>query len=105
MENHMNTKMLVPAALAVALGFSSWSAGAATPNVDGAPVVKTTPATAQDTEAARSTTGGPQAAMHASKSSDEFAPTAPARRASPERAFRTGVGPADMFQLRDNAGG
>ena len=34
----MRTKLLVPAALAVAIGLSSWIAGAATPNTDAAPV-------------------------------------------------------------------
>ena len=110
----MSTRMLVPAALAVALGFSSWSVRADYdyvrsdydhPYHGDAPVVKTTPATATDIAAAQSTKGASEAAMRASKPSGERAPHALVWPGSREHPFRTGIGPANMFQLRENAGG
>ena len=104
-ENRMNTKLLAPAALALTLGVSSWSAGAATSYTDVAPVVKSTPVNASDLEAAKSSPTGPEAAMYVNKSSRKFAPSAVARAEPEGGAFRTSVGPAKMFQLRDAARG
>ena len=101
----MSTKMLVPAAFVVALGFSSWSAGAGYPYHGDVPEVTTAPATTPDIEAAQSTNGGAEAAADVSKPSGESAPNALKRLFSPPRFVRTGVGPANMFQLRDSAGG
>ena len=101
----MSTKILVPAALAVCLGFSNWSAGADYRYLGELPVVKTAPAAAPVIEAAQSTNGGADAAGNAGKPSRESAPNSLGRLWSPSRSFKTGVGPANVFQLRDSAGG
>ena len=105
----MKMKLLVPATLAVALGFASWSAGAADSYTDAATAAKTMPALTStsgnapvytaDVQAAKSRTGSADCKMSA-----ELPPDTAARSVS-ERAFRTGVTPASMFNLRDNAGG
>src|SRR5258706_7815907 len=105
MENHMSTKLLFPAALALAVGLSSWSAGAATPDTDGAPVVKTAGVLTRDIDAARSTNGTSEAATHVSEPSGESAPNARERLFSSPPFVRTGVRPGIIFQLRDSAGG
>jgi hypothetical protein len=101
----MRTKLLVPAALAVAIGLSSWIAGAATPNTDASPVATTTPAYATDMQAAKSAMGDQPPTVYVSKSFGEPAPSARPRAATADRSFKTGVGPALMFQLREAAGG
>lgn len=101
----MKTKLLVPAALAVAVALSSWIAGAATPNTDAAPVAKTTPAYATDMQAAKSAMGDQPPTVYVSKSFGEPAPSVRPQAATTDRSFKSGVGPAMMFQLREAAGG
>lgn len=101
----MRTKLVVPAALAVAVALSSWFADAATPNTDAAPVATTTPAYGTDMQAAKSSNSDPQGTVYVSKSFGERVPSERARPAPSDRAFKTGVGPAAIFQLRDAAGG
>ena len=102
----MNTKLFAPAVLAAALGFSSLTAGAASSYSDAAaPVVKTSPVNASDMEAAKSTPSGSEGAKYVNNLSGKFAPNAVARPEPEDGAFKTGVGPAKMFQLRDAAGG
>ena len=103
----MKTKSLAFAALAVAVGISSWSAGGATANTDASPAVTTAPESASEMQEAKSAYREPPTTVYVSKSFGEPAPAARARPAAPAPAptFKTGIGPAMMFQLRDNAGG
>ena len=101
----MNTKLLASATLALAIGCTSWSAGAATDYLDAAPGVKTSPGNASRKEAEKPAPSVSATAMYVTRPSGEYAPNAVARPAPAERAFKSGIGPAMMFQLRDNAGG
>ncbi len=100
----MNTKLLAHTALVVSLGFASWSAGAAS-YTETAPAVKTAPVTASEMETPKTVSSRPETAAYVDKRSGEFAPNDVARTTAPDRGFRSGVGPAKMFQLRDAAGG
>jgi hypothetical protein len=101
----MRTKLFVPSALAVAIALSSWFAGAATPNYDAAAAATPAPSYATDTQEAKSAMGDQPATVYVSKSFGEPAPSARPRAAMADRSFKTGVGPAMIFQLRDSAGG
>jgi hypothetical protein len=96
---------LTTVAIAVALGFSSWSVGAATLYGDAAQVVATSTASAADTDAKKVTPSGQEAAMHGDKTSRDIQPDEYTPPPSRERGFWRGVRPAQMVQLRDNAGG
>ena len=100
----MKTKLLVPAAIAMALGLSSWSAGAATSYIDAAPALRTAPANTSDMDAPKSGPRAPEVATYVDKQAGS-APNALAWPAPAERAVKSGAAPANVFQLRDNAGG
>jgi hypothetical protein len=101
----MSKKLLLPAALAVAAALTSWFVDAATPDADTASVASTKPAYGTDLQAAKSVNGDSPGTVYFSKSFSEPSPSARARPAPSERDFKSGVGPAQMFQLRDAAGG
>jgi len=100
----MNTKLLAPVALAAVLGLSSWAAGAAAPYSDGTPTVNTMPVSASDAPSPKSETGVSMSAKYEAGTAADYAPNGE-RAASSERAARSRVGPAKMFQLREAAGG
>jgi len=101
----MKTNLIVSAALAVALGFSSWSASAASSYSDASPVASNPPANSADMEIAKTRATGTQTAMYVDKVPGDAVHSTAVRIVSPERANRINVTPARMFQLRDNAGG
>ena len=101
----MSKKLVVPAALAVAVALTSWFVDAATPNPDAAPVTTTNTAYGTEMQAAKSVNSDPPGTVYFSKSYGEPLPNPRARPAPSERDFKSGVGPAQMFQLRDSAGG
>ena len=94
----MKTKLLASAALAVALGLSSWTAGA-TGYGEAAATPKAAPA---NSGTAQSGIDAQEAAKHADMVG-EHAPNFVERKTPSERSFKGGVGPAQMFQLRDAA--
>ena len=102
----MNTKLFAPAVLAAALGFSSLTAGAVSYYPDAAaPAAKTSPVNASDMEAAKAMPSGSEGAKYVNNLFGKSAPNAVARPESEDGAFKNGIGPAKMFQLRDAAGG
>jgi hypothetical protein len=102
----MNTKLLAPSLLAAVLGFSSWSAGAASSYPEAAPpMTKTSPVNASDMESAKSTPNGPEGAKYVNNLSGRIAPNGIARPEPQDGAFRIRVEPAPMFNLREGAGG
>jgi hypothetical protein len=101
----MSKQLVVPAALATAVALTSWFVDAATPTPDSAPVTTTKSAYEAEMQAAKSVNNDPPGTVYFSKSYGEPSPNPRARPASPERDFKPGVGPAQMFQLRDSAGG
>ena len=100
----MKTKLLAPAALVVSLGFASWSVGAAS-YTETSPAMKTTSVNASDTDVTKTASSRSETAAYVDKRSGEFAPNDVTRTAAPDRGFKSGWGPAPMFQLRENAGG
>ena len=101
----MSKKLLVPAALAVAITLTSWFVDAATPDTDAAPVTTTRSAYGTEVQAAKSVNSDPPGTVYFGKSFGEPSPNPRGRPAPAERDFKSGVGPARMFQLRDSAGG
>ena len=101
----MSKKLVVPAALAVAFALTSWLVDAATPNPDAAPVTPTKSAYGTEMQAAKSVDSDPPGTVYVSKSFGAPSPNPRARPAPAERDFKSGVGPAQMFQLRESAGG
>jgi hypothetical protein len=100
----MNTKLFAPAVLAAALGFSSLTADAVSYYPDAAaPAAKTSPVS--DMEAAKAMPSGSEGAKYVNNLFGKSAPNAVARPESDDGAFKNGIGPAKMFQLRDAAGG